>query len=237
MTQSPQVPSQAEAMLRRVSPEGRARALKEQRARQRRTMKLLGRCLLATILVALLMAGINAWVTPLSGGMEAGALVVLIAAWIAIAFGMRERPATVADLGTAPLDALPAQTADWLEGQRPALPAPAARLADDIAAKLAAMPGPLAKLDPREPAADAVRKLLAHELPGLVDRYLSVPAPLRGEARDGFANADAQLVHGLGVVDAEVARMTSQLARGAFDELATQSRFLELKYSDGETPG
>lgn len=223
-------------MLRRVSPEGRARALREQRQRQRRTTKIVARCLLTTILIGLALAAVNAWVTPLSGGETGGAAVLLIAIWIGIAYGARERPARVEDFGGAPLTSLPVQIADWLERQRPALPAPATRLVDDIAAKLAAMPGPLAKLDRREPAADAVRKLLADELPGLVDRYLSVPPASRGEARDGFADADAQLVHGLGVVDAEVARMTSQLARGAFDELATQSRYLELKYDAG-SPG
>jgi hypothetical protein len=39
------------------------------------------------------------------------------------------------------------------------------------------------------------------------------------------------------VIDAEVTRMTEQLARGAFDEVATQRRYLELKYDGAGSLG
>jgi hypothetical protein len=107
------------------------------------------------------------------------------------------------------------------------------RLADLISARLDAMTPQLAQLDPREPAADSVRRLLSTELPRLIDHYRAIPEPLRAEARDGNASADARLVDALGIAEAQIGRMTEQLARGAFDELATQHRFLELKY-EGE---
>ena len=46
----------------------------------------------------------------------------------------------------------------------------------------------------------------------------------------GFVLGDG-VWEGLRLIDGEVARMTEQLARGAFDEVATQRRYLELKYS------
>jgi hypothetical protein len=41
---------------------------------------------------------------------------------------------------------------------------------------------------------------------------------------------DKQLVEGLHVVDAELQRMSEQLASGDLHKLATQGRYLELKY-------
>jgi hypothetical protein len=40
---------------------------------------------------------------------------------------------------------------------------------------------------------------------------------------------------GLAIVDREMARMTDELARGDFDALATQDRFLALKYDADDT--
>ncbi|HWU72664.1 MAG TPA: hypothetical protein VN137_04215, partial [Sphingomonas sp.] len=103
--------------------------------------------------------------------------------------------------------------------------------------RLEGMTPQLAQLDPKEPAADAVRKLLCVELPDLVTGYHAVPTSLRDRAGSGGQSADGHLVEGLGVIDAEVARMTEQLARGAFDEVATQRRYLELKYDGAGSLG
>jgi hypothetical protein len=58
--------------------------------------------------------------------------------------------------------------------------------------------------------------------------YQRVPQQLR---RQG---PDAQLVEGLRVVESELARMTQQLASGDLDKLATQGKYLELKYKGAE---
>jgi len=225
--------SQAEAMLERVSPEGRARALKAQRKRQQAQMRIVGRCLLASLLVVLSLAAVNALLTPVTPAILAGAVLVMALAWAGIGYAARPRPLNAASLSGADLAALPGATAAWLEAQRPALPPPAVRLADLISARLEAMAPQLATLEPQGPAAQSVRRLLATELPNLVDHYRSIPEPLRADARDGSASADARLIDGLGIAEAQIGRMTEQLARGAFDELATQHRFLELKY-EGE---
>ena len=135
------------------------------------------------------------------------------------------------------LPLLPRQTERWLEAQRPALPAPAQTLADQIGIKLEAMAPQFARLDPQEPAAYELRKLVAEELPELVEGYKRVPEGMRREERNGGASPDKQLIEGLRVVDEELLRMSEQMASGDLDKLATQGRYLELKYrgEDGET--
>jgi hypothetical protein len=218
------VPSQAEAMLQRVSPEGRARALKEQRKRQQVRTRLIVRCVLASILVALALAAVNAWLLPVTPLILAAAVAILAAAWAGIGYAARPRALTAAHLSEAGLAALPGATAAWLEAQRPALPPPAVQLVDRISARLEAMTPQLAALDPREPAADSVRRLLSAELPRLIEHYRTIPETLRA------GSADARLVDALGIAETQIGRMTEQLATGAFDDLATQHRFLELKY-------
>jgi hypothetical protein len=230
------VTDQARAMLDRVSPEGRARALKAQRRRQAQTNKLILRCLLVGAIVAALTAAIG-YAIPIGMPGVLAALTVWVVACVAIAMSSRERPATSDALAATRLHQLPDVAGRWLESQRTALPAPAVRVADDILYRLEGMTPQLAQLDPNEPAADAVRKLLCVELPDLVTGYHAVPPGLRDRAGSGGQSADSHLIEGLGVIDAEVARMTEQLARGAFDEVATQRRYLELKYDGAGSLG
>jgi hypothetical protein len=143
---------------------------------------------------------------------------------------------TAATLVQTDLAALPLRTEEWLERQRPALPAPAARLVDGIGLRLEALAPQLQGLDPREPAAVEVRKLIGEELPELIDGYRRVPEALRRETRNGMS-PDRQLVDGLGVVDSELKRMTEQIASGDLHRLATQGRYLELKYRGDEAEG
>lgn len=221
---------QARAMLDRVSPEGRARALKAQRRRQAATNKLILRCLLAGVITAAALAAAIELGLPIGSAGILGAIVAWMVVCFAIVRAARERPATSDSLAATRLHQLPDVAGRWLEGQRAALPAPAIGVADDILKRLEGMTPQLARLDPKEPAADAVRKLLCVELPDLVTNYHAVPPDLRNRADNGGQSADSHLVEALGVIDAEVARMTEQLARGAFDEVATQRRYLELKY-------
>jgi len=220
-------------MMRRVSPEGRARAAKEQQRRQKARNRVIGRCVLAGIAIALVLWAVNALVMPVGAAALIAAIIAFVAACVTISVMARERPATRAMLGAAALHQLPEQTGAWLETQRPALPAPAVTLIDAIGVRLGALTPQLARLEPNGPAAEAVRKLLCTELPALLDGYQEIPATLRDQPRGDGQSANAHLLHGLGVIDSEVSRMTEQLARGAFDELATQNRYLELKYDGG----
>lgn len=222
--------SQAETMLRRVSPEGRALAARERRRRQRHSSRLVGRVMLLAIVAVAVLGLADAMLGTVPDWLLAVTATVFLAASAFTSYRARRQPASAAQLRTSPLTALPHAVASWLENRQQALPAPAAALTDGIATRLRELAPQFAQLDPREPAADAVRCLLAVELPDLIDRYQSVPPRLRSQG------ADSHLVNGLGIVDAEVARMTAELARGDVNALATRDRFLELKYQGDDIP-
>ena len=162
------------------------------------------------------------------------AAIAMLLATIAILSIARTPEATPAALAASDLPLLPQRTEAWLEKQRPALPAPAARLIDGIGLRLEALSPQLVGLGPAEPVAAELRKLLGTELPELVDGYRRVPESLRRTSRDG-PSPDRQLLDGLAVVEGELARMTEQLASGDLQKLAVQNRYLELKYK-GEGP-
>ena len=48
---------------------------------------------------------------------------------------------------------------------------------------------------------------------------------------------EKQLVDGLSVIDAEIARISETLASGDLDKLAVQNRFLEIKYQEAKELG
>lgn len=230
------VDARAGEIIHRLSPEGRRQ---RQRARARRRQQLVrtARRLMAAFVVAIVAA--IAWgliVAPLgTSGIMALALALLLS-WIAILSLSRSAAPTPAALAASDLPLLPQKTEEWLERQRPALPAPAARLVDGIGLKLEALAPQLATLDPAEPAAAELRKLLCEELPELVNGYARVPETLRRDSRDG-PSPDRQLLDGLTVVDGELARMSQRLASGDLHKLATQGRYLELKYKGDEGLG
>jgi hypothetical protein len=224
------VVADAEALLQRVSPEGRRLAQRERQRRNRARMKALGRAFVATMLI-ILAATVIGWVVPIGQFGFLIALIAILAAWVVI-FAMSHEPAeTVQSLAASDITMLPQKTEAWLQRQRAALPAPAQRLADGIGLKLEALAPQLAGLDPREPAAAEVRKLLSVELPELIEGYARVPLSLRQDTSNGPA-PDKQLVEALNVVDSELARMSADLASGDLNKLATQGRYLELKYKD-----
>lgn len=136
-------------------------------------------------------------------------------------------------LPTTELARLPLTTEAWLAGQRRLLPPPAQRLADGIGIQLEQLAPQLAMLDEKAPAAFEVRRLIADELPELINGYHRVPQHLRREGINGMS-PDRQLFDGLHVVGEELERMSAQLASGDLKALATQGRYLELKYQGDE---
>jgi len=219
----------AEAILERVRAQTSPRQIKAHRRRVVGFFRRLKYAFFAVLAVMLAGGLVGAFVTPLGIG---GFFLMLVAMAI-VFFGILGWPQapepTPQQMAKSDLPLLPRQTERWLEAQRPALPAPAQRLADDIGIKLEAIGPQLATLDPREPAAYEFRKLMAEELPELVEGYKRVPERMRRETRNG-SSPDKQLVEGLRVVDEELLRMSEQLVSGDLDKLATQGRYLELKY-------
>ncbi|EQB09234.1 hypothetical protein L288_06225 [Sphingobium quisquiliarum P25] len=235
MSRSDRVLADAEAVLRR---HGERRRSLSARARQRRNAALMRKLKYAVwAVIAVLAASVVAgFVMPLGTSGVMIALGVMLAALLVIAILPMERTVRTEALQQTPLGALPLQTEIWLENQRKALPAPAATLVDSIGVKLEALAPQLERLGDREPAAQEVRKLLADHLPELVTGYQSIPQSLRREERNGRV-PEQQLVEGLGVIDAELARMSETLASGDLDRLAVQNRFLEMKYQEAKELG
>lgn len=223
--------SDAEALLQRVSPEGRRLA---KRARQRRYQHGLRVSKRLFAAVAVILAAVLAWafaIGPIGMMGFLGAVVALVISWVVILAASNAPEETPERLVKSDLPQLPSRTETWLQAQRPMLPAPAAKLVDGIGLRLEQLAPQLATLDPREPIAQEVRKLIAEELPDLVQGYNRVPQSLRKVEKDG-PSPDQQLTEGLSVVEGELARMSADLASGDLTKFATQQRYLELKYKD-----
>jgi hypothetical protein len=227
------VMADAEALLQRVSPEGRRLAQRQRERRNRARMKALGRALGTSVLIALAAIAWGIVIGPIGQMGFLAAIVAMMIAWV-VFFAMSHEPAeTVQSLAVSDISLLPQKTEAWLQRQRAALPPPAQRLADGIGLKLEQLAPQVAALDPNEPAAAEVRKLLSVELPELIEGYARVPLNLRQDAGNGIA-PDKQLVEALAVVDSELARMSADLASGDLNKLATQGRYLQLKYKDDD---
>jgi hypothetical protein len=132
------------------------------------------------------------------------------------------------DLGT-----LAGKTEIWLEAQRPALPAPAVTLMQDIGMRLDQLAPHLQTLDDNDPAAREVRKLVGEHLPELVNGYKRIPDSLKRKEHGG-KTPERQLVDGLRLIDREIETMTGQISRGELDKLAVRGRYLELKYTESD---
>jgi hypothetical protein len=139
------------------------------------------------------------------------------------------------DLNTGDVRQMVARTELWLEHQRPALPPPAVTLVDQIGVQLDALGVQLEHVEPLHPAAVETRKLVGETLPGMIDAYRKIPAPLRREERAG-GTPDDQLVESLGKISKEIDSVTRQLADGALDDLAIRTRYLDYRYGAAGEP-
>ena len=219
--------AKAEATLTRVtSPPKLSSRI---RAAQRRSAARKAKFIFAAILAIFITMFIVGLIVPIgTTGVMIGALVIVLAA-LGIVMMPGESQPDAAALPTTALAQLPLRTETWLAAQRAMLPAPAQRLSDGIGLKLEALAPQLATLNDNEPAAAAIRRLIADELPELVRGYGRVPDALRRADTDGII-PEKQLIDGLAVVDSELSRISEQLARGDLEKLATQGKYLELKY-------
>lgn len=217
--------AKAEAVLTRVSQRDVRQRVRRAGRRAARVTKY-GMASAAAILVTALVIG---FFMPLG---VSGIMLTMLAMMGAIALAIflsAEPEVAIEALPKSPIKALPNQTARWLDQQRAMLPAPAQQLSDGIGLKLAALAPQLQTLNENEPAAAEIRRLIADELPELVRGYGRVPEGLRRADINGMV-PEKQLVDGLSVVDSELTRMSEQLARGDLEKLATQGKYLELKY-------
>ena len=141
-----------------------------------------------------------------------------------------------AQLNTGDVRTMVGRTELWLESQRPALPAPAVQLVDQIGVQLDALGIQLQGVA-EQPATVEVRKLVGEHLPEMISTYRRIPAHLRNEMRADGRSPSEQLSDGLGKISSEIDQITRQLAAGDIDSLAVRGRFLEYKYGDALDEG
>ncbi len=236
MAGSDDIIEHAAEFLRRISPEGRA-ASRRRRERRKAVFRRIARRIV--VVCGAILAVVLAWgfvMGPIGlFGVFAMILAMMLASVAIILWSQQPAP-TPERFATTDLAQLPARTSEWLDQQRTALPAPAQRQIDGLAIGLDAIGHQLAALDPKLPEAIEVRRLIGDELPELVRGYQRVPPTLRRMPVDGGPSPDRQLTDGLGTIGEEIARMNARLASGDLKALATQNRFLEIKYKgDGES--
>jgi hypothetical protein len=180
-------------------------------------------------IIGAIIDGIGFWGVMITGILGAAAAYVLMR--------YPEMPMPTAEsLRVTDLATLAGKTEIWLEAQRPALPAPAVTLMQDIGLRLDQLAPVLQTLDENDPAAREVRKLVGEHLPELINGYKKIPDSLKHKEHAGKTPAQ-QLVDGLKTIDREIETMTGQISRGELDKLSVRGRYLEMRYDNSEVSG
>ncbi len=220
----------AEDLLRRLSPEGRAQMRREREARARRRKRLMVRLVMAAI-ASLLAGAVLAAVAPAAVALAVASVLMLLLITMVFVRADPRAPGREA-LAEAALPGLTEQAFVWLAAQRRGMPLAALHCVDAISSRFDDLAPRLERLDPRSPAATSIRKLIAVELPALVESWRMVPLSARRAPHADGRTPDDHLVNGLQIIDAELARASDVLGRSSLDQIAVQGRYLELKYAD-----
>ncbi len=213
---------------RRTVSIGRRSAELKRRHRLRKALNML--LAVVAILVAAMIAGLVIDGIGVTGILLTG--IAILGALVLFASFPRLKVPSLAKLNSGDVRRMVGNTELWLETQRPALPAPAVHLVDQIGVQLDALGLQLERVDQKEPAVAQVRALVGEQLPGLVSTYTAIPAHLRSEQRAG-RSSDDELTDSLGKISAEIDSITRQLADGQIDKLAVTTRYLDYKYGPG----
>ena len=125
----------------------------------------------------------------------------------------------------------------YLYRTRRALPPPAQAEVDAISSLLPSLRQTLDRVETLDPNAQDARRLMSIHLPGLIDRYLHVPAAFRSERDGEDKTVDQRLVEGLAAGRAALAEISEQLARADVAALETQGRFIQSRYGEQKIDG
>lgn len=217
---------------RRVRSIGRGSAELKSRhyaAKLKRIVFTVAGIIIAAMIAGLIIDGIG------FTGLFVSALAIMCAV-VALSSYPKLRTPQLGDINKGDAQTMVARTELWLENQRPALPAPAVQLVDQIGVQLDALGLQLQGIG-ELPETVEVRKLVGEHLPEMISTYRRIPAHLRREPRGDGRTPDQQLVDGLGKISGEIDQITRQLAAGDLDSLAVRGRFLEYKYGDALEEG
>jgi hypothetical protein len=227
----------ASGVIERVSSE---EGLERARRGYRRGMRSLARLL--KVLLWMAVAAIVIPVAMITAGLLLGPRgtegliatpLAVLASWALILYLGFRKPRAPQVVASADVASLPSHTADWLEHQRELLPEHAQPRIDSILTALHALGPQVRNLDPRAPGASDLQRLLGRELPDLVHGYQRVPAALQRQPLHGGPSPADRLVDALSTIEEQIDRTARRLATDDLHALATQQRYLELKYRDG----
>ena len=169
------------------------------------------------------------------GFLAAVALAVGLAALL-IAMPVRDAiapPNVGADLPNAPMVE---RFDSYLFRSRRALPAPAQTEVDKISAMLPRLKENLARVESLDPAAQDARRLMSLHLPGLIDRYVHVPAAYRDQADGEGVSLEQRLVDGLAAGRGKLEEVADNLAKSDVAAFETQGRFIKARYGESDGP-
>jgi hypothetical protein len=122
----------------------------------------------------------------------------------------------------------------YLFRARRALPAAAQAEIDLLSAQLPALRQTLQRIADLDPNAQDARRLMSVHLPNLIDRYLHVPQPYRGQLDGEGVSVDERLVEALAAGRVAINDISEKLARNDLAAFETQGRFIQSRY--GEEP-
>src|SRR5436190_6599184 len=115
---------------------------------------------------------------------------------------------------------------------RRALPAPAQAEIDAISAALPPLRETLERVATLDPDAQDARRLMSIHLPGLIDRYMHVPAAFRSEEDGEGKTVDQRLLEGLAAGRTALGEISEKLARADVAAFETQGRFIKSRYGE-----
>ena len=124
----------------------------------------------------------------------------------------------------------------YLYRTRRALPAPAQGQIDAISSLLPALRQTLERVETLDPDAQDARRLMSIHLPGLIDRYLHVPAAYRSQEDGEGKTVDDRLVEGLAAARNALDEVSEKLARADMAAFETQGRFIQSRYGQEVLP-
>lgn len=118
----------------------------------------------------------------------------------------------------------------YLYRTRRALPPAAQAEIDRISSLLPALRQTLERVETLDPNAQDARRLMSIHLPGLIDRYMHVPATFRSERDGEDMTVDQRLVEGLAAGRTALSEISEKLARDDMLAFETQGRFIQSRY-------
>src|SRR5207302_11232615 len=120
----------------------------------------------------------------------------------------------------------------YLYRTRRARPAPAQAEIDALSSALPSLKQTLERVDTLDPDAQDARRLMSIHLPGLIDRYLHVPAAFRSEQDGEGKTVDERLIEGLAAGRTALGEISEKLARADVAAFETQGRFIKSRYGE-----